>query len=162
MAQTTADMVFMSAGGLSVLYLEWTFKCTALPATPMPQDLRSAQLQEEQIAHHFPGYKSKYIGILYGTSAVWPHLTVIPRGQKTYNVMADPVTNAPAHGYTFFTEHLTGFAPPNALIWEVADIEDHATDVPGNVLVVRHAWKNKHKFVDCISNDIKDINVIVK
>ncbi|KAG2353352.1 hypothetical protein BDR07DRAFT_1496430 [Suillus spraguei] len=138
----------------------------------MFQDLRSAQLQKEQIAHHFPGYKSKYIGILYGTSAIWPHLMVIPmrdwvehlthishlkvsnwvdyfgpetfalltqRGQKTYDVMADPMTNAPASGYTFFREHLTGFAPPNALIQEVSDIEDHAMDVTGNVLVSRWA-----------------------
>ncbi|KAG1775890.1 hypothetical protein EV702DRAFT_1046545 [Suillus placidus] len=270
-APSTADMVFMSAGGLTVLYPEWTFKGTVvrnhsavrtatgqnlgcieqggwsvekdtgflgmpcgslcpmmwrniaehdqrtlvlqwdirwsvtllmkksktmwrlatqcrnpscpfntnanghapqLPATPMPDDLRSVQLQEERIAHHSPPYKCKFVGMLYGTRAIWPHLVVIPvrdgveglthisqldvchwvdyfgaenvisatsRGRKTYHVMADAVTDAPARGYTFFREHVMGFAPPNALIREVAGIDDHAEDVTGNVLVVKHA-----------------------
>lgn len=76
--------------------------------------------------------------------------------------MVDLTSNTPAHGYTFFREHITGFAPPNTLIRKVANIHDYAKDVTGNVLVIKHAWKNKHKIVDCISKDIEDINNIVK
>jgi hypothetical protein len=150
-----------------------------------------------QNAHVFfpQAYKSKFIGILYGTSAIWPHLVVVPvrdgvehlthishleashwvdyfgrenfaahtsQNRKTYNVMADPASNSPARGYTFFREHITGFAPPNALIREVANIHDHAKDVTGNVLVIKHAWKNKHELVDCTCKDIEDVNDIVK
>ncbi|KAG1781411.1 hypothetical protein EV702DRAFT_1042503 [Suillus placidus] len=280
-APSTADMVFMSAGGLTVLYPEWTFKGTAvrnhsavrtatgqnlgcieqggwsvekdtgflgmpcgslcpmmwrniaehdqrtlvlqwdirwsvtslmkksktmwrlatqcrnpscpfntnanghapqLPATPMPDDLRSVQLQEERIAHHspvsvLPTWSSEYSHSLSPAlqmqicrHAVWHKGNLAPpgshtstsRGRKTYHVMADAVTDAPARGYTFFREHVMGFAPPNALIREVAGIDDHAEDVTGNVLVVKHAWKNKHKVVDCTTNDIEDINNVIK
>ncbi|KAG1734447.1 uncharacterized protein EDB91DRAFT_1296966 [Suillus paluster] len=171
-----------------------SMRCTSL-LLPVPDNLRSIQLQEERITGHMPPYKSKCIGILYGTRAIWPHLVVIPvhdgvesltqishlevshwvdyfsgenitsatsRGRKTYHVMADDMTHAPARRYTFFREHVMGFAPPNALIREVAGIDDHAEDVMGNVLVIKHEWKNKDKVVDCTTNDIEDVNNVIK
>ncbi|KAG1766005.1 hypothetical protein EV702DRAFT_1050850 [Suillus placidus] len=223
-APSTADMVFMSAGGLTVLYPEWTFKGTAvrnhsavrtaqdktwaassrgvvtslmkksktmwrlatqcrnpscpfntnanghapqLPATPMPDDLQVYNSRKSEL--HITALLSPALQMQICRHAVWHKGNLAPpgshtstsRGRKTYHVMADAVTDAPARIY-LLQGACNGFAPPNALIREVAGIDDHAEDVTGNVLVVKHAWKNKHKVVDCTTNDIETSTMLLK
>jgi hypothetical protein len=56
--------------------------------------------------------------------------------RKMYNVVTHPLSPAYGYVYTFFREHRTIFAPPNALIGMITTTK--ANLVVGNVLVVKH------------------------
>lgn len=53
-------------------------------------------------------------------------------------------------------------APPNAMICKVAGIDKHTSNVIGNLLVIKHVWKNRHQPVDYCIDDFEAVNNILK
>ncbi|KAG1894068.1 uncharacterized protein F5891DRAFT_1256478 [Suillus fuscotomentosus] len=89
------------------------------------------------------------------------HVLGAGRNRKTYNVISDPDSSPWAHAFTFFREDPLVYAPPNALIRNIANIASNDADVTGNVLVVKHVHGDKNKIVDCNQRDINAINVLM-
>jgi hypothetical protein len=78
--------------------------------------------------------------------------------RKTYNVVTHPSSPAYGYTYTFFREHHTIFAPPNALIGVITTSK--ANSVVGNVLVVKHTKGKKHEIFDLAAIDVECINEV--
>ncbi|KAG1873160.1 hypothetical protein F4604DRAFT_1681211 [Suillus subluteus] len=73
---------------------------------------------------------------------------------KTYNVIALSSSPAYGYGYTFFREHLSLFAPPNALIEDIIADGCFGNVVMGNVLVIKHINGKKHEIVNLTIADL--------
>ncbi|KAG1833642.1 hypothetical protein F4604DRAFT_1674178 [Suillus subluteus] len=119
-----------------------------------------------------------YTGILYATRAHAPELVpiLLRDGLKRLKHINDlevlhgvdclgktnPSLTWHVYGYTFFREHPSLFAPPNALIEDITADGRFGNAVMGNVLVIKHINGKKHQIVDLTIADLDCINKILR